>query len=156
MVAPLLHSSAAVELTFGGDMATPMVDLAVDGPAKLEARLCSPLARFTEVCESVDITPGLLAVAETVAGEEVEARHNARIGDAMFAQVAKEKMSEVKATLFERKKKQVHSAAAEAVAALESKVLAKQARLARVAMNRALSDPTKLGKRVRDRFGNRI
>ena len=48
----------------------------------------------------------------------------------------------------------MRDAAGEAVAALEAKVLGKQAREASKAMKRALSDPTKLVKRDRDRFGN--
>ena len=50
----------------------------------------------------------------------------------------------------------MQAAAGEAVAALEAKVLAKQARKARKAMKRALSDPTRLSKRDRDGFGNFI
>ena len=122
----------------------------------LEDNLSSPFLRFKEVSEHADITPSLLAVAERVAGLEVEARHNIRIGDALFAQEAKEMMLEVKSTPFERKKKRVHAAAGEAVTALEKKVLAKEARKASKAMKRALSGPTRLSKRVRDRFGNRI
>ena len=122
----------------------------------LEDSLASPLQRFKKVCEDAGITPGILRVAEHIAGMEVEARHNIRIGDALFAEEAKELMSEVKSELHERKKKRVHADAAEAVAALEKKWLAKQAREARKKMKRALSDPTRLTKCVRDRFGNRI
>ena len=75
----------------------------------LEDNLSLPFVRFKEVSEHTNITPHLLAglrVAERVAGLEVESRHNLRIGDAIFAQEAKEMMLEVKLTLFERKKKQ--------------------------------------------------
>ena len=77
--------------------------------------------RFKVVSEHADITPSLLAVAEQVAGLEVEVRHNIRINDALFAQEAKEMMLEVKSTLFERKKKRVHAAAGEAITALEKR-----------------------------------
>ena len=149
-------SSPTLRLTKAGHNFVFGGSIAATGSGSVERRLASPLERFHEVAEDVCMTPDLMAAAVRIAGMEVEAQHNARIGDALFAQEAKESMSEVKSTLFERKKKRVQEAAAEAVAALEAKVLAKQARQARVAMKRALSKPTRLTKRVRDRFGNRI
>ena len=85
----------AITLTVSGDIPSPMVSLAIDGPRSIERRLVSPLARFKDVCEDPGVTPGLLAVAERITGMEVEACHNSRIGDALLAQEAKEAMSEV-------------------------------------------------------------
>ena len=120
--------------------------------------LLSPLVRGWEIAQHPDLqdlTPGIAAVAQRFIGKELEALENERIGDALIKEEAKALVSEVKSTLFERKKKRVQSAAREAAAAVEAKVLAKQARQACIAMKRTLSDPIRLSKRTRDRFGTR-
>ena len=112
-----------------------------------------------EIAKDPDISPGIghcCSGAQRFIGKELRALHNEHIGDAISKEEAKAVLSEVKSTLFERKKKRVHAAASEAVEALEAKVLAMQARKAAKAMKRALSAPTAMTGRKRDTLGRFI
>ena len=154
MAANLDSAFAAVASTSFDD-----VDLELPqchGPLIEDEIISSPMLRLKEVVEHADMTPDLLAAAERVAGMEVKARQNARIGDALFAQEAKGVMSEIKSTLFERKKKRVHEAGAGAVAAIEAKVLAKQARKAAKDMKRALGPAVAIKPRTRNNLGHLV
>ena len=86
----------------------------------------------------------------------MKARENSRAGDALFAEEAKALSLDIQSSLHDQKKKRVHAAAAEAVSAVEAKLLAKAARKAHKAMLKTLTGPQKLTPRVRDRFGKFI
>ena len=147
-------SSPRVRLAFGGDCVAchgPLPE--VDWMGGHGTGLLSPLLRYEKSVEHADITPGLASVAKRVFGMEMAARENSRMGDALLAEEAKSLTFDIGSTLHERKKQRVHAAAAEAVADLEKKWLAKAARQARKKMLKAIPVPEAIKPRKRNNFG---
>ena len=133
-----------------------MPALACHGPLLEDEVISSPLARLEAVALHPCLTPTILGVATRVSKMEFDARQNSRMGDAVFAEEAKDMMKDIQASLHERKKKRVHAAAFEAVAAVEAKVkkvLAKAALKARKTMLRATPIPTAVKPKKRNNFG---
>ena len=141
-------AAVASTLPCPGSPLVPELDIPL-----LEDRHASPLARLDAVVSHADLTPQIFAAAQRVSDMEFEAQENNRIGDAVFAQESKNIMLEILSALHERKKVRVHAAAADAVQALETKVLRKAARKARKALKRATPAPEALRPRKKNNFG---
>ena len=140
--------SPAPKIRTGGDLWSKAVAVGLPGPEAL-----SPCAIWCGIRRSTELTPGIATTAMQIAAADKRARSTPELGGISKAE-ASEALFGILSTLHERKKKRVHTAASPHVAALEAKVLNKQARAASKKIKRAVSAPQALLRRTRDVFGN--